>query len=241
MPRNQAFFRAGLAAGMSREDVVTVLLDGSVDLGTTIGEILGDFDDSQEMVRIAVATLKVTDDLQAVSTALTGCGLHPLSLLCSGGADLQTWIKGNPERERGFYANQRWPCTGYHCGSFRIERLRASKWLKALQPGLKLIFDDAADTLVLSDSCLTGLLDADMALEMNLKIMACKGRVRLPSRIRGRLQLRFSKATRSRSRKRDTLSGRPDRRGLGRRGCSSDSLEGSQAACVGPRERNYIP
>ena len=92
---------------MNREDVVTVLLDGSVDLGTTLGEILGDFDDSHEMVRIAVAALKVTDDLQAVSTALTGCGLHPFSLLCSGGADLQAWITENPDREKRFYANQR--------------------------------------------------------------------------------------------------------------------------------------
>jgi hypothetical protein len=176
---------------MSLEDVVAMLLDGS----TGLGEILGDFQDHHEMVRIAVAALKVTDDLQAVSEAMTARGLHPLSLLCSGGADLQAWITENPDREKRFYANQRWPRSGCHYGSFRIERLRASKWLKALQPGLKLVFGDAADTLVLSDSCLTGLLDADMYLEMNLKIMACEGRVHLPSRIRGRLQLRFNEAT----------------------------------------------
>jgi hypothetical protein len=76
---------------MSLEDVVAMLLDGS----TGLGEILGDFQDHHEMVRIAVAALKVTDDLQAVSEAMTARGLHPLSLLCSGGADLQAWITEN--------------------------------------------------------------------------------------------------------------------------------------------------
>lgn len=159
-----------------------------------LAEILKEFNDPHEAIRIAAAILRFTEDLKLVSTALVERGIHPLSLVTDGDEDLQKWITSENHHGWRFHARGRYAQSELYWGNLRLQRFHFTIWFRQLPPDLKLVISPSVETLVLSDSCLSGLFRHDMTLDTHLKVLACAGVSRLPSRVGGRLQLHFSEA-----------------------------------------------
>lgn len=194
MGRIQDFLNAAGASGMSLGEGVQALLTGTSGPSVSIEDILADSRDPLDMLHLAAAALRATEDLKLVSAALAAQGIHPLSLLLGHDADIQRWIMSDEGEAWRFHHRWREPQSGLHWGNLHLQRFQPSAWLRKLPPELKFVFGPEVETLVLSDSCLTGLFHPDMNLAAHLKILACDGQAQLPARTRGRLQLHFSEA-----------------------------------------------
>lgn len=194
MGRIQDFLNAARASGMSLGEGVQALLAGTAGSPVPLGDILADSRDPLDKLHLAAAALRAPEDLKLVSASLAAQGIHPLSLLLGHDTDLQRWIMGSEGEAWRFHHRWREPQAGLHWGNLHLQRFHPSAWLRKLPPRLDFVFGPEVETLVLSDSCLTGLFHPDMNLEAHLKILACEGLARLPARTRGRLQLHFSEA-----------------------------------------------
>ncbi len=192
MGRIQEFLNTARASGMSLDESVHTLLAGTAGPPIPLGDILADLQSPLDVLIFAAAAARAMEDLKVVSTALVEHGVHPLSLLLGHGADLQRWILNNDREAWRFHHRWREPQSELHWGNLRLQRFQPTTWLRKLPPGLNFVFGPEVETLVLSDSSLTGLLHSDMIFEAHLKILACEGLARLPARIRGRLQIHFS-------------------------------------------------
>ena len=194
MGRIQDFLNTAKASGMSLGDAVQTLLSGSMDRPISLGEVFSDLLDASEILRVASAAARATKDLKMVSTALVEHGIHPLSLIFGGDSDIQRWATNDDTSVWRFHHQGRFAQADLYWGNLRLQRFFPTTWLRKLSPDLKFLFGPSVETLVFSDSCLTGLFHPDMTLDTNLTILACEGVARLPSRIQGRLQLHFSEA-----------------------------------------------
>lgn len=194
MGRIQDFLNTARASGLSLAESVPMLLAGSRDPQVSLEEVLADFQEPADMLRVAAAAALVTEDLKLVSTALVARGVHPLSLLLNHGIDIQRWIMNDVAAAWRFHHRWREPRSELHWGSLLLQRFHPTAWLRTLPPGLTFVFGPDVEALVLSDSGLTGLFHPSMILETHLKVLACMGTAPLPARIRGRLQLHFSEA-----------------------------------------------
>jgi hypothetical protein len=187
------FFNLLKASGMPHADALEGVLGGALGRPVGLGEVLLEFQDPRQALRLAREGALLTGDLEGACAALVARGIHPLSLLLGGDPGFHPWVGAcvDPGRFHSLGAPFE---TGFRRGQVTFRNFRPADWLRELPPGLAAVCDPEVDTLVIADSSLGEVLRPDLDLGLHLRLQGCRGRTRLPSRIRGRLQLRFCEA-----------------------------------------------
>jgi hypothetical protein len=194
MGRFRDFIQTGTAMGMPLADAVGALLEGATGMPPPIRELLRDCRDESALLSIASAAMQILDDVPSVAVSLIELGIHPLSLFLSPErVNFEAWLNEHPRHKHWFHEGTGNPCIDHSLGILRVARLRPSAWLRALDPGLKMVMRRSAKVTLLEDSCITHLLNQGMCLG-GLEIRSCSGMVKMPSLIPGSLQLLFSDA-----------------------------------------------
>lgn len=187
------FFNLLKASGMPHADALGGLLEGALGRPVGLAEVLLEFQDPRQALRIAREAALLTGDLEGTCAALVARGIHPMSLLLGGDPGFHPWVGGGDYAGR-FHGSGAPFETGFRRGQVTLRNFRPADWLNTLPPGLATVCDREVDTLVVADSSIGDLFRPDMDLGLRLRLQGCRGRMRLPSRIRGPLQLRFCDA-----------------------------------------------